>query len=195
MFTMSEQRTSSVSSQWFSKVAITVFIASVVLNAFIGIRFAFAPDPFNPFGDYPEQEVVVPERDVTIDNPAGPEYRLFPTLTHVPGEEIKVPVQGTKCSLHNEAFSIQGQIYYEILYPDNVTISGSKVEGNRNPGCDTRKFDNLLPDDVIERIDQFLGPDKPVVMKIKGSETAFDANGNEGVAQSWETEEFAIVLK
>lgn len=141
------------------------------------------PEPYEPIA------FVVPQR-IEETTPQG--LIRVPTIPGIDGPAVTtsetVPVVSQRCNNDPEPVQVVGSIAWVRLDErgDYVTVADS-VSAELQPGCETRTFENPIPDLVIASI---LEHDHPQVWQIVGSVTP-TAPG--GVTVNWQTEPFTVV--
>lgn len=134
------------------------------------------PEPFDPLGPYPQQQVDEPRDNtdtpsVSIDNPV-------------------VHVNGRKCN-EGSGYTITGTVSWQSLDPRGTSIRTGEGQRDAIPGCTRFRYRNDVPDAVLaimrRQVDDGLRP----LWRITGTETPINGDG-EGVPLTWATEPFRV---
>ncbi len=156
----------------FQVVVIGLLLLNIVGLVSLVI-IALAPVTFQPLGDFPIQMIVAPRDDTGIP------------MVHLSDKFIVT--QGTKCSNLSYAINVTGSKEFRREESNTTTIIPILTGGGlQRPGCDTRLFNNAIPDSMT-----------PGLWKLRGIETAAgDILFLKGVVtqnKSWETEYFRVL--
>ena len=95
-----------------------------------------------------------------------------------PGDVVKV--EGTKCNRSGGDIAIEGTAYWESVDGSKRLVPLMDGAGVRSPGCETRTFDNGLPDDI-----------DPGRWRLMGVETAIEGGRRQTVG--WYSEDFEVI--
>lgn len=107
-----------------------------------------------------------------------------------------VNVTAEKCS--DEEVEITAVVTWRPTEPGGppVHVAGDTAGGIQAAGCDTLRFQNEIPDEVVEVVRRQHARGYPAPLwQITGSETPIADNGTEGATEVWYTEPFAIVAR
>lgn len=157
--------------------------ALIVLLPLLGWALTRTELPPDPFGDYPLQDVQLPEAEVPVAHGDDPEVAtLLPWVTVLDGQ---IPVEGTKCIEADEPVPVSGTVSWRQVAPVVRTFPTSSGSAIRQPGCETSLFVDDIPPAVVRAHNE---GDGVTVWQVTGTETT-----DEGARQTWATENFAIV--
>lgn len=175
-----------------------VLAAAIAAGTFAFVSYLVEPDPFNPFGDYPVQNVVdAPILEVQLDGIAVDETSATAVLPVISlSEDSTVHVTGKKCLAEDQTqpVDVKGFFVWQAVEPPGFIHEAGRGQGTRTPGCLPIDFDNPIPDEVREYAEQqFADGHSVIVFNINGQETAIDSEGNDGAVQTWRTDNFALV--
>lgn len=141
---------------------------------------AFQPEPFDPLGEYPIQQVAN-----TVPGVSGPAVLL--------GQDLSV--SGTKCNDTNKQVAVRGQYEWVLTVPPGTTVPHPPGTGIRLPGCTAFVFSNPMPDRVIARSQSlYEQTGKNPVWRISGFEIPYDEEHGAGVKQTFVSENFTVVV-
>lgn len=106
-----------------------------------------------------------------------------------------VNVTGTKCA--DEEVDIIAVTSWKPIEPRGTSIVvGDAHAATRDAGCVTDRFQNDIPDEVIEVVRRQHARGYPAPLwQITSSETPIAEDGSEGATEVWYTEPFAIVAR
>lgn len=176
----------------------TIIGVALALAVNVGFLWWVAHPKWAPLGPFPVQLVGLP----LLDHPAltAPEAissgsASFPTLTVRGDEWGDIPVTGEKCS--SETVQVRGTIVWQAVEPPGscVTVASGGL-ATRVIGCTKFSFRNPVPDGVKQRVRDLAKTGvTESVWRITGTETPFDAAGNPGVEQPWNTQNFLIEVR
>lgn len=139
------------------------------------------PDPWSPL-HYTNPQTVTSRVNLLSGAPAA---RIGDTVN----------VTGEKCS--DEEVDILAVTAWKPVDPRGPSIvTEPEHAATREAGCVTSRFQNEIPDEVVEVVRRQHASGYPAPMwQIQGSETPIDADGRFGSVEVWTTEPFAIVAR
>lgn len=140
-----------------------------ILNGVVLYRILTEPDPFDPLGVYPEQEVTS-EQPIPIDG--------------------RVQTNGTKCNRSDRAVHVAGEVRWQSDNPIGVIHLVSSGVDVRQAGCVTLRFSNPVPEVVAAEVET----GGPTRWRIAGTEWPIGPNGERGEPRDWVSEPFTLTL-
>lgn len=167
---------------------ITILVAFVLgVASFMFVDYLVTPPPFNPWGQFPVQDVL-PEgaSDITINGVS----EVF-SLSDV---EV-IGVTATRCTVVEEPVEVGGTVHWFIVVPPAKQYTTNTREGGTEllPGCTTSTFRNVIPDEVRTDVEKLLKTEPYVIMNIHGYTVPYEDGEEAGVRKTWTTENFALV--
>lgn len=137
------------------------------------------PVKWDPLGEYPVQTILS-----RVPGVAGPAAQI----------DGPVDVLATKCNNTDHAVSVTTELAWKSVDPAGTAWSRGTSLDQREPGCQSLRFDNVIPPEVRALMQAQLdhGIEEPV-WQIVGSETPVRDDGAEGVERRWSTQNFVIV--
>lgn len=170
---------------------VTALLVSAVWAAVAGGYVLTRPQPFDPFGEYPVQDVNEPAETVSVTNTAGTLTDAVLPAVHVSENRWPlVDVSGRKCLNHDADVFVDGAVWWRNVEPPGFNSMASSGTRDATPGCVDFQFDNTIPADVRERVRNLAAEGITVsIWQIQGYETPSDG----GVKQSWSTQNFALI--
>lgn len=157
-------------------VLISIVIALISLGANAYTLFA-SDKVYAPLGPYKEQEVT--SRVQGIPGPAV-----------VVGDRLDVT--GKKCSKEDTA--VTGSVTWVMESPKRVIVPAGTGQEPRGAGCETFNFENPMPDEVVEEVEEQARQGFPYTQwVVSGTETPIDKKGARGQPIVWTTEKFQII--
>ena len=160
------------------RVAVVVALASLALLGFVVIRQWTESAPFDPLGQYPPQEVM--NRTAGVRGPSA----------HV-GDDVVVT--GIKCNDSDVPVTVRGSYSWVSVEPRGAVVPTGEGLTQRRPGCETFRFENPMPDEVIQRSEELLDRGITPIWYIAGFDEPIAHDGTVGVRRAWQTENFSIV--
>jgi hypothetical protein len=164
-------------------VALSVVTVALVLVGSIIVWSELRTDtPWSPL-HYTNPQTVTSRVNILSGAPA----------THI-GDTVNVTAE--KCS--DERVDITAVVTWRPVEPGGppLQIAGETAGGVREAGCDTLRFQNEIPDEVVEAVRRQHARGYPAPLwRIDGAETPYDEHGREGSVEVWTTEPFAIVAR
>lgn len=160
-------------SMWAVGVLATGLLAVAGSILFAAVN---RPEPFDPLGPYPQQQVDEPR-----DNTDTPSVSLANPVVHV---------NGRKCST-GTGYQIASYVSWQSIDPRGTSIRTGEGVRDAVDGCQRFRYRNDIPPQVLaimrRQIDDGLSP----VWRITGTETPINGDG-EGVPLTWTTEPFRV---
>lgn len=126
--------------------------------------------PYDPWGEFPEQQVLNPNKTLTV------------------GESLIVA--GEKCIESATPVISVGEVYWTSQEPRGATFLTGIGTSELQPGCTEFEFNNPMPAEVVQTVIADRGEERS--WRVHGSQWPIDRNGHRGVEQTWRTEEFVI---
>lgn len=108
---------------WTSTLAASAVVAAAALAIMASTLWQSVRPPWNPIGDFPEQEVT----------------EVNDTFVHV---------VGTKC--YDEDVTVRGSFGWQRVDPPGFAITLGEGVADREAGCLTQEFDNNIPASVLD---------------------------------------------
>lgn len=166
-------------------VALAVTILAVVIYT------GRVGPPYDPFGQFPVQDVTLTDRVIEVERASGSLQSLTLPVLVVEGERWPdVPVEGTKC--YDEPVTVAGSVRWQLVIPPGSIVDLGDGSATRVAGCSSFQFLNPVPEDVRIRVRDLAEDGVSIsVWQINGAETPLGHDGDV-VTQGWETENFAI---
>lgn len=150
-------------------LALVVFVIAVAQQVYIWTR----PEA-KAYLDYPEQKIT--NRYVL----GAPSVQ----------EQDDVVVVGSKCNFSERGIKVSGTVTWVSADPPGTQIKTGEGSTTRESGCESFRFINPIPKEVVERTKDLATPDHPfVTWRITGHEVPEDPNI---LSESWTTEPFDI---
>lgn len=186
-------------------IAFGVIIALASASAALLIYEWLQPDPYDPFGEYPLQQVIAPTVPHDVSLVAGQVQLIeYPTVSISDGE---TNVTGQKCMDSNldGPVPVAGELVWQGVAPKSGIAyeqSGQDADPGRAPGCTPFDFVNPIPPEVIAQAEAHFarliedGQEPVWVVNINGREWPLDDDGQRvdpSVTQTWTTVNFALV--
>ena len=147
-------------------------VASLGLAGVLTAQYVLDPNPFDPLGKYPVQQVT------------------SPVVTN--GEAITV--DATKCSTAPESVTVKGTFYWVSVVPGGYKVFGGGGVGERVPGCTKFHYTNPMPADMVAINEHLFGQGiAQVTWRLVGGDIPIDVDGSEGVPRPYHSTSFTVV--
>lgn len=160
---------------------INLFVALLlVINSLAIYNFFDTPPLYDPFGDFPTQQV-----QSRVDGFDGPAVLITDELV----------VIGEKC--YNEDIVVSSSFDWYLTKPAGTIIrGGGSVSTPKDKGCLKQRYSNPIPPAVVTRVTDLADDGQFVsVWRLQGRECPNVEEDVRPVCKNWASEQFDIVVQ